>query len=551
MKFKVSLANVLLAFKTLNLVDCILVISGDASAHFESQKSPVKNLQLISLDQSNLFYDGFPVYFTCKFSVFNANYSVLFKRTVLDTNKFLGETNHWFHTYESVHSFTANCVLFLNLKSFQMLTANFSADYQEFSNQWLKLQNGTNLLETFDVLIKIFDNQLISIGFDLFATHHRSKRSQNSPEYMAYAINQSQPQYSHRPKRSSKHDPKKTRLTVESCVHIHDSVYSQIKYFLNTHDPDYARMYVTILFSNLIHNVNHIYESISDPHMAFSIELVQIVLHAQNVNTFKYNPKNRTAYFYQTSEFIADYYAKLNQSGMCDHVFYVHGYAIGQVLGQSVVGQVCRFGQHYYTSIHIYAPFSEIIFAHELAHNLGSHHDSPHISQTYGCTYENSQLMHSDMSFGHKVRTLSKCSLKQIRLALFDSKNKVLPQYRCLITRNNPKRIPAEFMKNLPGYHYSLSDQCRLLLNNKMSYACQIYTNNCMSLGCAFNGTCVGRNAPLDGSFCAENKICLFFECVDPRFGFRVNSSQYVYPRVLFNKGRHFCYPSNKLKFTR
>jgi hypothetical protein len=61
-------------------------------------------------------------------------------------------------------------------------------------------------------------------------------------------------------------------------------------------------------------------------------------------------------------------------------------------------------------------------------------------------------------------------------------------------------------------------------LNDTNSYVCQIYTD-CIWIGCAKNGTCMGVQAPLDGSFCGANKICLNFECVEEKPSELINSN--------------------------
>ena len=145
--------------------------------------------------------------------------------------------------------------------------------------------------------------------------------------------------------------------------------------------------------------------------------------------------------------------------------------------------------------------------------------------------------MHSNMQFNYSVRTFSKCSIKQFKVTLLDQNMNLKPKFGCLAINNNPKRYHSETLTSLPGYHYSLSDQCRIILNNSKSYVCETYRNECNYLSCAFNGNCVGKQAPLDGSYCGFNKICLYFECINPYVSYSNLSSQ------VFTQALSFKYP--------
>lgn len=118
---------------------------------------------------------------------------------------------------------------------------------------------------------------------------------------------------------------------------------------------------------------------------------------------------------------------------------------------------------------------------------------------------------------------VSECSIKQFSSNLFE--NKALKKhYQCLIKpdevnlSNYRKQLNSLVLFNhLPGYMYSMSDQCRWATNDSKSYACNNYGFKeplCQGFGCTFEGTCSKGVAALDGTSCGRNKICLFNKCV-------------------------------------
>jgi len=101
--------------------------------------------------------------------VFNRNYSILFKQTSHFNSNFDHEREKLlYHNYESIwndesttmDTYKANCALFLNLNSFGIFKNKFKSNFSLFSSEWLlkyNKNNGENLIDRFDILLKIID----------------------------------------------------------------------------------------------------------------------------------------------------------------------------------------------------------------------------------------------------------------------------------------------------------------------------------------------------------------------------------------------------------
>jgi hypothetical protein len=134
----------------------------------------VQNLVLEDVDHSLMLNNGFPIYFKCKFIVFNRNYSILFKQTSHFNSNFDHEREKLlYQNYESISNnesttfdiYKANCALFLNLNSFEIFKNKFQSNFSLFSSEWLLKYNnnkGENLMDRFDILLKIIDESLDS-----------------------------------------------------------------------------------------------------------------------------------------------------------------------------------------------------------------------------------------------------------------------------------------------------------------------------------------------------------------------------------------------------
>ena len=137
---------------------------------------------------------------------------------------------------------------------------------------------------------------------------------------------------------------------------------------------------------------------------------------------------------------------------------------------------------------------------------------------------QNLNLMFPSANNYHSTYILSECSVKQFVEKLFN-RNQLLPQFSCLA---DPKETVIEKIQksynsiilhnHLPGYFFSMSDQCRLITNDPSSYSCRNFylPGQCAKLMCSINGICNSHtDEVLDGTACGKDKICLFSECVN------------------------------------
>jgi hypothetical protein len=89
----------------------------------QSKLAQVKDFKLIPITIN--FYDNFPIYFKCNFSIMNSNYSILFQR---QDNKNLyfpqSDSNTKYFNYDSVYhaDLNANAILFPDKTSFSNKT---------------------------------------------------------------------------------------------------------------------------------------------------------------------------------------------------------------------------------------------------------------------------------------------------------------------------------------------------------------------------------------------------------------------------------------------
>ena len=121
--------------------------------------------------------------------MFNRNYSIFFKQT----NHFNSNFDHereklLYHNYESIWSdesttmdtYKAKCALFLNLNAFEIFKNKFKSNFSLFSSEWLlkfNKNNGENLIDRFDILLKIIDesqksDSYISIDQSIYKDDH-------------------------------------------------------------------------------------------------------------------------------------------------------------------------------------------------------------------------------------------------------------------------------------------------------------------------------------------------------------------------------------------
>jgi len=435
-------------------------------------KDNVQNLTLEDVDHSLILNDGFPVYFKCKFNVFNKSFSLLFRKTS-HFNPYFDHKEHklLYQNYESIlgessPTLVANCALFLNLNAFGIFKNDYSSNFNLFSNEWFKHQPGNNLLQTFDILLKIVETGLKianSPHFDLhisidFSNYEEFEEIANPRVYKAYLKRMNSPKTYH--KKRQINSKTKNLLTVESCVHLNHEVYDQIKRYLQTNDKDYINMYISLKYSIVIYNVNKIYETINDEDISISVELVEIIAHEKNIKNSPNDDKNSSyAHFFSANKFVDDFYSNSNHSNKCDHVFYVHSFINSYILGQAMVGNICKFQDHKYTSTHLYLPYNYITFAHELGHNIGAHHDS---QQNFTCKYKDDQLMAPIISFKSSALSISECTINQFKSTLLYSDGHLKDQYDCLARNDNSiKKFVNNLLEKQPGYYYSLSGKLK------------------------------------------------------------------------------------------
>ena len=184
----------LFQFDFINFIMTFLIKCIEFSSQLEHNKITdiVQDLVLKDVDHSLVLNNGFPIYFKCKFNVFNRNYSILFKQTSHFNSNFDHEREKLlYHNYESIwndesttlDTYTANCALFLNLNSFGIFKNKFKSNFSLFSSEWLlKLNNyGENLMDRFDILLKIIDesqksDSYMSIDQSIYKDDHGNSK---------------------------------------------------------------------------------------------------------------------------------------------------------------------------------------------------------------------------------------------------------------------------------------------------------------------------------------------------------------------------------------
>lgn len=132
--------------------------------------------------------------------------------------------------------------------------------------------------------------------------------------------------------------------------------------------------------------------------------------------------------------------------------------------------------------------------------------------------------MYPSALFRRSSYVLSICTIQQFNDKLFSRSKSLLPKFSCLVKQNqSPHDLKTQKTLNslvlhnhLPGYMYSMSDQCRFISNDSTAYSCRSsYLNGqCHKLSCNVNGHCSYIDELLDGTSCGHGHVCLFSECV-------------------------------------
>jgi hypothetical protein len=154
--------------------------------------------------------------------------------------------------------------------------------------------------------------------------------------------------------------------------------------------------------------------------------------------------------------------------------------------------------------------------SHELAHNLGSIHDTS-INQTiYNCSHDHN-MMYPSAGSDARAFLVSQCTILQLKEKLFEKTDQLAAEFNCLLHKPTlNKQVYSKISREkLPGFYYSLSEQCRIFTKDHQSYACGRRFNDCDSLKCYIKNECnVVSVSVLDGSECASGKYCYLTECL-------------------------------------
>jgi hypothetical protein len=449
-----------------------ILIEFSIQLDINEKSDDVQNLLIEDVEHSLFLNSGFPIYFKCKFHVFGKNYSIFFRKTD-HFNSYLnhGQEKMLYQNYNSVLDYSsnqnikANCALFLNTYSYEIFKINFSSNYDSFFNNWLKYQN--NLQETFDIILKLIEKDSKNSEFTNFDLHISMdfrfyEKKSNKKYYEAHMKRiASFSTETNRRQRKQINRNSKTHLTVESCIHLHNNVMERIKKYLKTSDEDYIKMYTLLKYSIMIFNANKIYEKIKDPYISIAVELVDIQILPKQSLKVNTNSKTSLEFLDDFSKFARKFYDE--RTTKCDHVFLLHNFRWAE-LGLTRLGSVCPDNIHF-TSLIADNIFVDVTCAHELAHNLGAYHDDHTISRKFSCNYKANELMHPSSSFQKSIFKMSECTIKQFKDYLLDKNYNLKSEFLCLGIKNNQIKTFQKFdrkaLEKLPGYHFSLSDQCR------------------------------------------------------------------------------------------
>lgn len=298
-----------------------------------------------------------------------------------------------------------------------------------------------------------------------------------------------------------------------------------MKDFLNTQSYEYIRIYLTIYFAHLLHTIDKIYERINDPLYSIRLELVELFIYTYDEPQLH---NNETSYIHKVNEFYSKHYHR-KRALNCDHVFFIHTYKKQNTLGVAFVNNICN--SDFFTSVILFG-FSanmELTMSHELGHNIGAReHDDD-----LGCS---SYLMNAFLVEDYHGYIFSDCATQQIKNNLFKN-DELKPHFTCLIKENNENKFKLDTYRDLsladsPGYFYSLSDQCRLIMQDANSFKCdntrkldEVCSPNGFSCFSSEVKSCSGYHRALEGTVCGENKVCHLGECIhDVKFTKRTKS---------------------------
>jgi hypothetical protein len=120
----------------------------------------------------------------------------------------------------------------------------------------------------------------------------------------------------------------------------------------------------------------------------------------------------------------------------------------------------------------------------------------------------------------------TRCSINHFKKILlrYDyslDRYKINKGYNCLIKKGSESNNFIEYYKKwanykqlLPGYYYSLSDQCRFMSGVVNSLALSVPKNECQLVECLIGEREVDQFVLMDGTRCGEEKICHSAQCL-------------------------------------
>lgn len=150
-----------------------------------------------------------------------------------------------------------------------------------------------------------------------------------------------------------------------------------MKAFLGTDNTDYIRMYLSIMYSSYISDVDHIYQEINDPAISIHVKLASLVIHTEQVKKLVDENRGQNNYLRQINKYFSELYEQQNGTSRCDYVFFIVNKGLNaKVLGTAYMGSVCKSSHFSSLILNSFRSRLDQTLAHELAHSLGAVHDN-------------------------------------------------------------------------------------------------------------------------------------------------------------------------------
>jgi hypothetical protein len=227
----------------------------------------------------------------------------------------------------------------------------------------------------------------------------------------------------------------------------------------------YIKMYLNVRYGLSVALVDQIYEKASTDLFEISLEFVKLEIFSHK-DSASVNLRDATSTM--RSAFVQAIKSNPFNNTECDHIFCMVDHRFGLAIGHAFVGGICKdelklshisFARNYHL---------ELVMAHELGHNLGAEHDD---SRTVCADQIN--LMYPTAGELESSFDISECTRKFFTAILFN-KISLRAEFKCLAETNSNKIHTEQLdVHNLPGYIFSLSAQCRFLMEDSNSYACE------------------------------------------------------------------------------